>query len=307
MLHTAINITLITLDIIVHTTWRLIMPFKYLIILCLFICLPSLANEKIPENETTVFNETFSWQAMANISTIYNPSLLIGQNQEDVLNFLSVGILLDVYYKGFFIQSNHKRASGLIQGGELGYQLVVTPEWELDIISRTYISAYDPHDIIEDANKSIPTLDGLSERSSGDGIGLRYTRYHQNASLSVDFATLAPLSEANGWVMDAFYSYVIPYRNWDIYLSTGYTYYSEKVMDYFYGVNSSEVTPERALYEADSGYRLQFEAFAQHPISESWSFSGGVTYSRYSDSTKESPLVDTQNLVQVMLGVIYVF
>ena len=68
-----------------------------------------------------------------------------------------------------------------------------------------------------------------------------------------------------------------------------------------------EVTPDRALYEADSGYRVQLELFAQHPISESWSFAGGVTYSRYSDSTKDSPLVDTQNLTQVMLGVIYAF
>lgn len=283
------------------------MRFKCLIITLIFICLPSLANEKIPENETTVFNETFSWQVMGNISAIYNPSLLKGHDQEDIVDYIGASLLLDVYYEGFFIQSNHRRASGLLQGAELGYQLVVTPEWELDIISKTYISAYEPESIIDNASKEIPTLEGLADRSAGEGIGLRYTRYHRNASLSVDFATLAPLSKTNGWVVDIFYSYVLPYRNWDIYLSTGYTHYSEKVMDYFYGINSNEVTPERTLYEADSGYRLQLELFAQHPISDSWSFSGGVTFNRYSDSTKKSPLVDTQNLTQVMLGVIYVF
>jgi outer membrane scaffolding protein for murein synthesis (MipA/OmpV family) len=283
------------------------MRFKSLIITLMLICLPSLANEKIPENETTVFNETFSWQAMANISIIYNPSLLKGQDQEDAFDYIGAGILLDVYYEGFFIQSNHRRASGLLQGAELGYQLVVTPEWELDIISKTYISAYLPEDIIDNASKEIPTLEGLADRDAGEGIGLRYTRYHHNSSFSVDFATLAPLSETSGWVVDIFYSYVLPYRNWDIYLSTGYTHYSEKVMDYFYGVNSDEVTPDRLFYEADSGYRLQLELFAQHPISDSWSFSGGVTFNRYSESTKDSPLVDTQNLTQVMFGVIYVF
>ena len=215
------------------------MRFNYPIIgLLLLVCLPSLANEKIPENETTVFNETFSWRMMGNISAIYNPSLLVGQDQENIVDYVGASILFDVYYKGFFIQSNHRRASGLIQGGEFGYQLVVTPEWELDIISKTYISAYQPNDIIADANKNIPALAGLADRNAGEGIGLRYTRYHRNSSLSVDFATLAPLSKANGWVVDIFYSYIIPYRNWDIYLSTGYTHYSEKVMDYFYGVNS---------------------------------------------------------------------
>jgi outer membrane scaffolding protein for murein synthesis (MipA/OmpV family) len=273
----------------------------------LLVSLPCLANEKIPENETTVFNETFSWQMMGNISAIYNPSLIRGNDQEEVVDYIGASILVDAYYNGFFIQSNHRSASGLLQGAELGYQLVVTPEWELDVISKTYISAYQPKDIIDDADKDIPTLDGLSDRNAGEGIGLRYTRYHRNSSLSVDFATLAPLSEANGWVVDIFYNYVIPYRNWDIYLSTGYTHYSEKVADYFYGINSDEVTPDRELYESDSGYRVQFELFAQHPISDNWSFAGGLTYSRYSNSIKDSPIVDTQNLTQVMLGVIYVF
>lgn len=267
----------------------------------------SLANEKIPENETTVFNETFSWQAMGNISAIYNPSLLKGKDQEDPLDYLGVSLLLDVYYKGFFIQSNHRRASGLLQGAEFGYQLVVTPEWELDIISKTYISTYNPEDIIENADKDIPTLTGLKERSSGEGIGLRYSRYHHNSVLSVDFATLAPLSDANGWIIDVFYSYVLPYRNWDIYLSTGYTHYSEKVMDYYYGVNSNEVSAARPYHESDAGNRLQLELFAQHPISKKWSFSGGITHSYYSKSTKESPLVDTQHVTQIMLGVVYVF
>ncbi len=282
------------------------MMLKYLLCsLLLITALPSFSNEKIPENETTVFNETFSWQAMGNIFVTYNPSLLAGHDQEEVFDYFGAGILLDVYYKGFFIQSNHKRAS--LQGAELGYQLVVTPEWELDIISKTYIFGYQPDDIIDDADKPIPTLAGLSDRNAGEGVGLRYTRYHSNSSLSVDFATLAPLSDSNGWVVDVLYTYMLPYRNWDIYLSGGYTHYSEKVMDYFYGVNSSEVTPDRAYYEANAGYRVQLELFAQHPISTSWSFAGGVTYSRYSDSTKDSPLVDTQDLAKVMLGVIYVF
>lgn len=284
------------------------MSTKQLICAALFFCsLSSFANEKVLDNETTVFDETFSWQLMASASATYNPSLLKGQDQEEIIDYTSASLLLDVYYEGFFIQSNHQRPSALLTGAEIGYQLVVTPKWEIDIISKVYIEEYRPNSIIRDAGKDIPTLNGLKNRENGKGLGVRYTRYHRNAALSVDFATLNPLSSANGWVFDVFYSYLIPYRNWDIYLSTGLTRYSEKVMDYYYGVNSDEVTPARALHQAKAGYRVQFELFAQHPLTEAWSFTGGITQTRYSSSIKDSPLVDTQNLTQVMLGVLYVF
>tara|TARA_R110000737_G_scaffold201740_1_gene221021 strand:- start:360 stop:1223 length:864 start_codon:yes stop_codon:yes gene_type:complete len=267
----------------------------------------SSANEKIPKNETTVFNETFSWQAMGNIALIYNPSLLQGQDQGDGPYRLGLSLLLDIYYKGFFIQSNHRRTSGILQGAEFGYQLVVTPKWELDLISKTYVSSYIPKDIIDHTNKNIPTLEGLKERKAGNGIGLRYSRYHHNSVLSVDLASLSPLSDADGWIIDVFYSYMLPYRNWDIYLSTGYTHYSEKVMDYYYGINENEVSSARPFYQSDAGNRLQLELFAQYPIADKWSFTGGITHSYYSKSVKESPLVDTQHVTQVMLGVLYVF
>lgn len=265
------------------------------------------ANQKIPENETTVFNETFSWQAMASFSVGYNPSLIIGVEQDDILDYGNISLLIDVYYEGFFIQSNHRKAALSRKGAEIGYQLVVTPKWELDIISKSYLAGYNPKAIIKDQHKSIPTLENLSNRNPAEGLGLRYSRYHRNSVLALDFSALAPLSSANGWIADAFYSYVLPYRNWDINLSVGYTFYSEKVMDYFYGVNSDEVSVMRPLHQAKSGYRVQFELFAQHPLSENWTFNGGVTQSFYSSSTKDSPLVDRQQLSQVMLGVIYVF
>lgn len=265
------------------------------------------ASEKALTNEVTVFNETFGWQLMGSISAVYDPSLLKGVDQEEVLDYTRASLLLDFYYKGFFIQSDHRRPSAVLDGAEIGYQLKATSKWELDIVSKTYLTGYEPKKIIDDANKDIPTLNGLSQRRVGQGIALRYSRFHDNSVFSVDVATLAPFSSPNGWVLDAFYSYVVEYRNWDVYLNTGYTFYSQSAMDYYYGINADEATAARPQHQSSSGYRVQLELFAQHPISQSWSFTGGLTQSYYSSSTKESPLVDTQHLTQVMLGVIYVF
>jgi len=259
------------------------------------------------DNETTVFDKTFSWQFMGGISGVYDQSPIKGNKQSEFEDYLHVSLLFDLYYKGFFMQSNHRRSSAATLGGEIGYELIVKDSWELDIISKTYVSGYEPSDIIDNNDRDIPTLSGLEDRDFGRGIGLRYSRFYQNSVLSIDVASLAPLSKANGWVADVFYSHLIPYRNWDIYLGAGFTYYSAGVTDYFVGVNQDEASSARPIYEPGSGYQAQLEVFAQHPISRNWSFNAGITQSYYSATINDSPLIGKQHLTTVMLGVLYVF
>jgi MipA family protein len=277
------------------------------LLLMLLISINSLANDKKPLNESTVFNKTFSWQAQAGLSLQHTTSIIEGLEQGNLGNYLNISILFDFYYKGFFIQSDHRRADTHNLGAELGYQLIVEDDWELDIISKTYIGGFNPETVMEIADKNIPILEGLKSRGTADGIGIRYSRYFENSIFSFDIAALAPLSAADGWVMDAFYSHIIPYRNWDIYLNAGLTYYSEKVMDYYVGIDSSEVSALREEFTAHHAVRTQFEVFAQHPISKSWTFNVGLSQSYYLGDLSDSPIVDTQNAAQVMVGVLYVF
>lgn len=255
------------------------------------------------ENKTTVFNKTFSWQAMGGISSVYQQSAFKGVDQTEFEDFLNISLLFDVYYKGFFIQSNHRRSDAVTLGLELGYELMVEDDWELDIIHKTYLPGYEPDILIENSQHGIPTLTGLEERSSAEGLGLRYSHFYQDAILSVDVAAIS----YSGWVADIFYSQLVPYRNWDIYLGAGFTHYSEQVTDYYAGVNHNEVSASRSYYKAGSSYKAQLELFARHPISEAWSFNGGITQSYYSTAFKNSPLIGKQHLTQVMLGVLYVF
>jgi hypothetical protein len=268
-----------------------------------FISISALAADPEHENETTVFNKTFSWQAMGGISTVYQQSALKDVQQSEFEDYLNISLLIDVYYKGFFIQSNHRRSDAVMLGGEIGYELIVEDNWELDLIHKTYLPAYEPSDLIKHSNHDIPTLEGLKDRGSVDGFGFRYSRFYKNAILSVDVAAL----NSSGWLTDIFYSHLVPYRNWDIYLGAGFTHYSERVIDYYVGVNKNEVSKVRPLYQAGSGYKAQLEVFARHPISKSWSFNGGITQSYYSSSFRNSPLIGKQHLTQVMLGVLYVF
>ncbi|WP_448548957.1 MipA/OmpV family protein [Thalassotalea fusca] len=279
---------------------------RFLIVLLLF-CLPAFASDKKAVHETTVFDETFSWQAMLGVSIFHNPQIIEGYEQDAVGDFLNISLLFDLYYKGFFIQSNHRRANSLLTGAELGYQLHVDKNWEVDIIMRTYIGEYDPEEIVKDNDFDFPLMEGLGLRGSADGLGLRYSHYFDDAVLSIDVASIAVRSDAPGWVSEIYYNKLVPYRNWDIYLGAGVVYYSQQLTDYYIGVDPHEATDARPAYEARAGFEFELELFARHPISQNWTFNTGISHAIYSSHIRNSPLVATNETTQVMLGVHYVF
>jgi len=267
----------------------------------------SYAVEQQLDKETTLFNQTFSWQAMVGLSVYSTPNKLKGVEQEGLVDYLSLSLLIDLYYKGFFIQSNHRRSIGLTQGAEIGYQLHVDDNWEIDILAKSYIAGYDPEDLIDKKEKNIPSIENLKEREIGSAIALRYSYFNKDSILSIDVADLTHWSDPNGWLIDIYYNDLYIYKNWDIYIGGGITYYSSQVTNYYYGINAEEATNAREYYKPNASFKGTFEIYAQYPISKNWSFNAGITQTYYSNVIKRSPIVDKQHLTQFLLGVVYVF
>ena len=269
-------------------------------------------NSVMPSNANApIVKDEFEWQFMAELSLVDTQELIAGIKQTEPWDYFRLGLLLDISYKGFFIQSNSRRSSTAI-GGELGYQITVQDDWQLDVLLKTYLNGFTPAEIIKNQKKNIPHLSGLDERDPIGGIALRYSHFFNDAVFYIDLASgRAYDSElkkfTSGLIVDSFYSYLLPYRNWDIYFGAGLTYYEQALMDYYIGVDPNEVTNSRPLYEADSTFRAQVEVYAQYPLSQSWYFNAGITQSFYSSNIKESPLVNKNILTDVMVGVLYVF
>lgn len=280
---------------------------KLVLVILLLISSTVFANDKKPEKETTIFDETFSWDVQAGVSIAKQKMMLTDVEQNDISNYLNVLLLVDLYYKGFFVQSNYNRFDTHTLGGEIGYQLHVAQDWELDLIAKSYFPSINPEVIMEEADKEIPILQGLKNRSIGEGLALRYTRYLDSSFFSVDLAKLAPVDGSDDFVVEGFYSHLIPYRNWDVYLNGSLTYYAQGVMDYYYGISAEEANELRPEHEADSAFKGQVEVFVQHPLSESWTFSAGLSYAQYSNSIEDSPLISSSNTATAMMGVLYVF
>lgn len=291
--------------------------YTYLLTAIYFAVVSTSYAAQANDNEATDVNiprvkDAFEWQVIIDLSIANEPILLADIEQNDVWDYFQLGLLLDISYKGFFIQTNSRRSTTVLTGSELGYQIMVQEDWQLDIILKAYIKGYEPDVIRKYQHKDIPQLAGLDDRDPIGGIALRYSRFFENAIFYMDVAVASAGEDKqgkpnHGIIIDSFYSYLIPYRNWDIYLGAGLTYYDQVLIDYAYGIDEDEVTDSRAFYQADSSYRAQFEVFAQHPLSQSWSFNIGITQSFYSSNIKQSPLVDKNKLTQFMFGVAYVF
>ncbi len=264
------------------------------------------------DENTPIIKDAFEWQFMLDLALVKSQHILADIEQTKPSNYLALGLLLDISYKGFFLQTNSRRSSTIIDGGEFGYQITVQNNWQLDLIFKAYIDGFDAAEIIEEQDKYIPRLEGLNARNLTGGIALRYSRFFDDAVFYIDFASARAFENnqgdyATGLIIDSFYSYLVPYRNWDIYFGAGLTYYDQSLIDYYIGIDTSEVTSIRPLHRADSAFRGQLEIYAQHPLSENWSFNVGVTQSFYSSNIKKSPLVDSNKLTEFMLGVLYVF
>jgi len=269
-------------------------------------------NSMTSNASAPVVKDAFEWQFMVDLSLASTPVLLADVEQTEPLDYLQLGLLLDISYKGFFLQSNSRRSAAVIDSGELGYQITVQKNWQLDVILKAYIEGFDPAEIIDHQKKNIPQLAGLDEREFTGGIALRYSHFFDDAIFYVDLATARTGENAQGdyntgVIIDSFYSHLVPYRNWDIYFGAGLTYYDQALVDYYIGIDADEVTSSRGLYSADSSFRAQLEVYAQYPLSQSWSFNAGLTQSFYSSNIKKSPLVDKNEQTQLMVGLLYVF
>lgn len=249
----------------------------------------------------------FSWNLSIAADVIKTQSIIVGVEQEEGIDFLEISFLLDLYYKGFFIQTNKHRFGGYVNGAEIGYELEVNDEYEIDLISKTYLPGFAYSDAGLSGEREVPELLGITEREYVSNQGIRYMRYLPNSVYWIDWAASIISDEHSGWVIDSFYSYILQSRNWDINLGAGLSIYSSNMNNYYFAVKPEEVTSDRPLYEAGAGYRVQLEAFVQRPISETWLFNGGITVSHYSQSISDSPLVVRQNTVRAQVGVSYVF
>lgn len=259
----------------------------------------SLNAHAFEEDIKTKESDKWHWGMQLHFGTVVYSGPLKHVKQEESIDYLELIIAVELYYKGFFIQSNKRRSNPA--NIEFGYQIAADDTWAVDAIIKSYFEDLSALDL---EKSKAPHLE---ERTDAIGYALRYSNYSDDAILSMDIATIQFDDADNAWVFESFYSHLIPYRNWDIYLGAGLTLFSANAVNYYVGIEENQVKGNITEYNPGAAYRLEAEAHAIYPLAEDWTLRFGVTKSYLSDNFSSSPIGIRSNTSYIKLGVNYVF
>jgi outer membrane protein len=109
--------------------------------------------------------------------------------------------------------------------------------------------------------------------------------------------------------VEVWVSYAYPWRhgNWKFVPSVGINWKSSNLLDYYYGVRKEEANQVRPAYRANSGFNSFAKLSLSYRINDNWGVVGVAKYEALSRSIRESPIVDSQSIETLFIGIMYNF
>jgi outer membrane scaffolding protein for murein synthesis (MipA/OmpV family) len=197
-------------------------------------------------------------------------------------------------YNNWFIEAY----SESVHDFNMGYTLLDDDKWSVDFILSPSFS-YLGEDSSDDWKE-------LKERDGDLGAGFRVNHYTPDYILQ--FRLLSDISGTHGGQnASAFIGKNWQIRNWNFHSLVGVTYNSADALDYYFGIEESEVSDEFSRFDASGGLDLTIELGLAYPISEDWVFRAGYRYMRLPNEIADSPLILRQDFQLLATSINYVF
>jgi outer membrane protein len=234
------------------------------------------------------------WRVGANVGGGRNPFL--GEDNNAV-------VIPMVAYKGERFYANLGNPglsffSGSTNFGGLGYSVVKTDDYNIDLVGRVRAMGLYPEDNDE--------LEGLEDRDPGFDLGV--TARWQVVAGELNAQLLADVSDtSDGQEVILSYAYPLSYGQWRLRPELGISWQSGDLADYYFGVDADEATARRAIYEVGSTVTPFAGIEFEYAFDQKIDLIGGVGVGRFSDEISDSPIVDERNLAGGYLGLSYTF
>lgn len=90
--------------------------------------------------------------------------------------------------------------------------------------------------------------------------------------------------------------------HWHLVPSIAAEWLSAKVVNYYYGVKTSEATPSRPVYTGTSSTNLRVGLMLNYRLSRSWSLFGGIGYTKLGTGISDSPIVIHNGVAALHIG-----
>ena len=218
--------------------------------------------------------------------------------------------------------------------GEAGYQWLLRSDITTELFvranrERSYFAFWHPANIVLSVNTSAadvigsPLQPGDSDGESPaprDSISINDIssrkwaadagfRVNWNGSDSLLSAAIAgdPLGVHQGYYAQLKYQYRWQWEDWRFAANASVTYKSEKLIDYYYGIDGEDTANSNLWYAADHALQTSVGLLLNKPLSKHWRWVGRVQLSTLGSGMTDSPLVSKDYVASGFIGFGYQF
>jgi outer membrane protein len=184
-----------------------------------------------------------------------------------------------------------------LRGLRGGIRLVESPGYELAVFAQARLDGYD--------SKDSPYLAGMSDRRPSLDLGVASTWTSLTLGALELSAAADALDRSGGYELAASWTGRFAAGEWSFFPGASLRWQDEKMVDYYYGVRSSEARVGRAAYSGDAAVTPDVSLLATRPLGQRWSLFARASHAWLPSEVTDSPLVDRNGNTSLFLGLGY--
>jgi len=179
-----------------------------------------------------------------------------------------------------------------------GYRLFKAENWSIGPTVRPRFEGYDASEssALSGMKNRNPTMDG--------GVDLAWTT--ERAFVSVVVLTDL-LGAHDGHEVEISGAGMFPHGPYQIIPSLGLRWRSNALVRYYYGVKSEEARADRPAYRPDQTFTPVGRLVIRRRLSQKWGFLFATQFEWLDDEISDSPIVDDNSTLSVLVGAAYSF
>ncbi len=189
-----------------------------------------------------------------------------------------------------------------MRGLSASYEVFGDENWAIRGLARFRTDGYDADDSSD--------LDGMSDRRNSLDLGAELWLENPWGNVGLD-CVIDALGNHEGH--EARLSYVIPFRGafgikkLGLRPMLGLNWRSENLNNYYYGVRAKEATASRTAYKSGSSVNPYAGVTLDYQLAERWSIFSMFRNEWLGNEITDSPIVDQDSKISVILGLLYRF
>jgi outer membrane protein len=177
-----------------------------------------------------------------------------------------------------------------------GYRLLMGEGWSVGPVVQPRFDGYDQEDS--------SALKGMDERHWSLDAGVAASWLTKIGLFGLSAVTDA-LGKHKGQELEFSYTILFNLAGFDFIPSAGIRWKSQDLVDYYYGVQPSEVRPGRPAYEGQDALDPFARLAVRRKLTDRWSLLAAVQYEWLDDAITDSPIVDANYDASFLVGALY--